>query len=72
MSSNLPPGVTENMIPGNRPEDEEVEIVMNFTKGDISNLRYYYHEQIKKPRQNRHELWAIVENMIELFSEDGL
>jgi hypothetical protein len=21
MSSNLPPGVTENMIPGNRPED---------------------------------------------------
>ena len=22
MSSNLPPGVTENMIPGNRPEDE--------------------------------------------------
>lgn len=22
MSSNLPPGVTENMIPGNRPEDQ--------------------------------------------------
>jgi hypothetical protein len=22
MSSNLPPGVTESMIPGNRPEDE--------------------------------------------------
>ncbi len=25
MSSNLPPGVTENMIPGNRPEDMEAE-----------------------------------------------
>lgn len=25
MSSNLPPGVTENMIPGNRPEDEDEE-----------------------------------------------
>lgn len=25
MSSNLPPGVTPNMIPGNRPEDFEAE-----------------------------------------------
>ena len=25
MSSNLPPGVTESMIPGNRPEDEAWE-----------------------------------------------
>ncbi len=25
MSSNLPPGVSANMIPGNRPEDEEDE-----------------------------------------------
>ena len=25
MSSNLPPGVTESMIPGNRPEDQMVE-----------------------------------------------
>lgn len=25
MSSNLPPGVTESMIPGNRPEDMEHE-----------------------------------------------
>lgn len=27
MSSNLPTGVTENMIPGNRPEDMEWEQV---------------------------------------------
>jgi hypothetical protein len=26
MSSNMPPGVTEGMIPGNRPEDEADEI----------------------------------------------
>jgi predicted DNA-binding ribbon-helix-helix protein len=25
MSSNLPPGITESMIPGNRPEDAEEE-----------------------------------------------
>lgn len=25
MSSNLPPGVTEGMIPGNRPEDADFE-----------------------------------------------
>lgn len=25
MSSNLPPGVTESMIPGNRPEDADFE-----------------------------------------------
>ena len=25
MASNLPPGVTESMLPGNRPEDRELE-----------------------------------------------
>ena len=35
MASDLPPGVTESMIPGNRPEDEEVEISLILTKGDI-------------------------------------
>jgi len=30
MSSNLPPGVTEAMIPGNRPEDEEWERLYDY------------------------------------------
>lgn len=36
----LPPGVTENMIPGNRPEDEEVDVTINLTlnKGIINDL----------------------------------
>ena len=38
MSSNLPPGVTESMIPGNRPEDEEVEVTITLTKGDIDEI----------------------------------
>ena len=27
-NDNLPPGVTESMLPGNTPEDQEVEIVL--------------------------------------------
>jgi hypothetical protein len=30
MSFNLPPGVTENMIPGNRPEDLEWESLFDW------------------------------------------
>lgn len=33
--SNLPPGVTENMIPGNRPEDEAFENWANEVTGLI-------------------------------------
>jgi hypothetical protein len=35
MSSNLPPGVTEGMIPGNRPEDEAAERLFD-ALGDAS------------------------------------
>mgnify|MGYP000335402426 CR=1 FL=1 len=38
MSSNLPPGVTESMIPGNRPEDEEVEVTITLIRGDIDEI----------------------------------
>ena len=39
MSSNLPPGVTDSMIPGNRPEDEEVEITITLCKGELDYIR---------------------------------
>ncbi len=29
MSSNLPPGVTDGMLPGNRPEDVDYELAMD-------------------------------------------
>lgn len=36
--SNLPPGVNERMIPGNRPEDQEVEVELVLTVGDLDAL----------------------------------
>lgn len=35
MSSNLPPGVTESMIPGNRPEDLRYERVLDALPDDV-------------------------------------
>lgn len=35
MSSNLPPGVTESMIPGNRPEDVMFEKWLDSEIGDL-------------------------------------
>lgn len=72
MLSNLPPGVSEYDIPGNRPEDEEVEITMIFTRGDIDELRRYNDIQMSLPISQRHELWAIVLNMTEQFDDAGI
>jgi hypothetical protein len=35
---NYPPGVTESMIPGNRPEDQEIELKIVLTRGDIDDI----------------------------------
>lgn len=42
MSSNLPPGVTESMLPGNRPEDIEFEKMCEElgTLFDKFNIKY--------------------------------
>lgn len=34
-----PPGVTSDMIPGNRPEDEEVDFTITLTKGELEELQ---------------------------------
>lgn len=72
MASNLPPGVTEAMIPGNRPEDQEIEIVMLFTQGEIDELRQFHEHQQLLPIANRHPLWATVANMIDHFDIEGV
>ena len=38
MLSNLPPGVTDNMLPGSRPEDQEMEVCFTLTQGEIDDL----------------------------------
>lgn len=35
MSSNLPPGVTDSMIPGNRPEDDEWDNAVDVLLEDL-------------------------------------
>ena len=34
---NLPPGVTDSMLPGNRPEDIEFDDLVNFLEEFLSN-----------------------------------
>lgn len=52
MSSNLPPGVTEGMIPGNRPEDAMMEQIWDGPIGDALsqhiNVAVYYQESLSK------------------------
>lgn len=38
MLSNLPPGVTTNMIPGNRPEDEAFDYFVNEVEKRCPNI----------------------------------
>jgi len=72
MSNNLPPGVTESMLPGNRPEDEEIEVFLVFTRGEIDDLKRFYHKEFVKARENQHWLMSTVTNIIEQFGEGGL
>lgn len=46
MSSNLPPGVSEGMIPGNRPEDEEWEEFMALVDEKMKQLLSPVHQGI--------------------------
>ena len=71
MLSNLPPGVTDSMIPGNRPEDQEIETDMIFTCGEIEQLQRFNETQLKLPLAERHELWATVSNIVEQFDVDS-
>ena len=57
MISNYPPGVTESMIPGNRPEDQEVEVTIVLTKGDIDDIINEYPE-------NYGFIWDDIKNQI--------
>jgi len=45
MLSNLPPGVTNSMLPGSRPEDEEIEFYVLLTKGEVQDLSYWYSDK---------------------------
>lgn len=44
MSSNLPPGVSESMIPGNRPEDDECERFFDWLDMIISSENINHEE----------------------------
>jgi len=49
--SNLPPGVTEGMIPGNRPQDAEFETIIDMVALAIeANLEHaQYHDERDVP-----------------------
>jgi len=72
MSNNLPPGITDSMIPGNRPEDEVFQITLVFLQSDIDELRQYNDIQMKLPIASRHKLWATVANMVGQFDDQAV
>ena len=67
---NLPPDVSESQIPGNRPDDEEIEFTLVLTIGDIQDLKQFYQEQMAKPCAERHYLWCFTANVIEQINYD--
>lgn len=45
MSNNLPPGVTEQMLPGNRPEDLEYEKAIDELREELGDIIAHYRTQ---------------------------
>ena len=72
MASNLPPGVTDSMIPGNRPEDREVEVILYLSVGEIDALIYYNERQQALEVNKRNEIWYIIEDIAEQLEDNEL
>ena len=69
MSSNYPPGVSDDMIPGNRPEDQEVECLIILTAGDIEDMKMYVESERKKPVTERRRVFYAIENILEQIDD---
>ena len=65
----LPPGVETYMIPGNRPEDEEVEIVMLFSRGEIDLLTSWIEQKKLCKEEETAELFWTIKNIVDQFDE---
>lgn len=69
MPSNLPPGVTEGMIPGNRPEDVETEYYITFAAWEIADMREFVNKQDAVPIEKKHELYPVIQNIMDQIDE---
>jgi len=68
--SNLPPGVTESMIPGNRPEDREVECVICLSVGEIEMLQDWRDRETRLMQQlTPHELYNTIDGILDQINE---
>jgi len=71
MSSNYPPGVTDNMIPGNRPEDQEIDYFITFTMEDIEDMELYVEAERKKPTTERCRVFYVIENFLKQIDDSN-
>lgn len=66
----LPPGVTPGMLPGNRPEDDEIEIPIVFLYSDIRDLHDFAEREKALPQKDRDDLLWFVEDLLEQIEEE--
>lgn len=68
--SNLPPGVTDSMIPGNRWEDQEVSLSLFVTFGDLRNMADFVNQYRPSQRpKNVHDLHFELSNSLDMILE---
>jgi len=66
----LPPGIAPEMLPGNRPEDDQIEIPIVFLRSDIDDLRNFVErEKTLLPRDRDNLLW-FVEDLLGQIGEN--
>ena len=70
--SNLPPGMTESMIPGNRPEDQEEdgEFVIFLSEEEIDKLEGFVALQGLVPAEKKHPLTELISELLGQLKED--
>lgn len=68
--SNLPPGVTDSMIPGNRWEDQEFNLNVFATFGDLRNMVDFVNRYPPSRKQkNVHDLHFELSDSLEAVLE---
>jgi hypothetical protein len=68
MPSNLPPGVSDSDLPGNRPEDQELDGFV-LTIGQLEDLQEFRDLEKQKTICEQSSLLYIVEDILEQFEE---
>lgn len=67
--NNLPPGVTVQDIPGNRPRDKEKVYDISLTRAEVDQLKQFYADQRRIAAPFQDSMYETIASIVEQLDE---